>query len=92
MQVTSINFVKASDVPKPTKNTELSAVSAQIAEAIKKAGAGQAVQFKLDTVKRWTTYALKRALTDRHGLTVQLINRDGTIYAMQVEKKDAKKK
>lgn len=82
MKVASINFVAIGTVPKPVKNTELSQVVGELVEAIKKAPAGQAVSFKLDSAKRWTTYALKRALLQRHNLDCQLVNRDGTIYIL----------
>jgi len=90
MKITSINFVKASDVPKPTKNTELSQVVGEIAEHVNKAPAGQAVSFKLDSAKRWTVYALKRALLARHKLECQLVNRDGTIFVLRQEAKGKK--
>lgn len=91
MKVTSINFVEIGSVPKPIKNTELSQVVGELVEAIKKAPAGKAVSFKLDSAKRWTTYALKRALLQRHNFDCQLVNRDGTIFILQKPAKVAKK-
>jgi hypothetical protein len=91
MKITSINFIKEGEVPKQTKNTELSAVVAQIAEAVRKAPAGSAVTLKLDETKRWTAYALKRALLDKQKLACQLISRDGTIYVMRAPEPKPKK-
>lgn len=90
MKVTSINYVKANDVPKPSKTTELSLVTKEIADALKKAPAGSAVQLQLDSTKRWTGYALKKALAAKHNLTVQLIQRDGVIYVMETTGKAKK--
>jgi len=90
MKITSINFVKASDIPKSTKNTELSQVTAEIAENVRKAPAGQAVTVKLDSTKRWTSYALKRALSLRHRMECQIVNANGLLYIIQLTPEQVK--
>jgi hypothetical protein len=86
MKVTSLNFIKMDDVPKQVKNTELGQVCHQVADALDKIPNGQALQLKLDTSKRWTTYALKRALWERHKLNTSMVSRgDGIIYIMLVK-------
>lgn len=90
MQVKSINFVKLGDVPKTQKNTELAQVTQQIADSLKKAPAGNAICLELDSVKRWTSYAIKRALAARHNLTVQVVNSGGKMYIAEAPAKGKK--
>lgn len=80
MQIKSINYVKASDIPKSTRNSELGETASKVAEALSKMPADAAVRLEPKEVKRWSAYAIKKALLDRHKLDVTVNTSGGVLF------------
>ena len=80
IKVTSINFVKESDVPQRVVNTEFAAVVTEIAASVKKGiPKGQALSMKINGAKKYTRYQLQKRL-QKQGLKVRVSEREGTYF------------
>jgi hypothetical protein len=85
MQIKSINYVKASDIPKSTRNSELGETAGKIAEALAKMPADAALRFEPKEVKRWSAYAIKKALADRYHMDVTVNTSGGILFIRNVK-------
>lgn len=62
LKVTSINFVKDTEVPTTVRNTEMQQIIAGLVAQIAKIEKGKALTFKMAGAKKWTRYALQTRL------------------------------
>jgi hypothetical protein len=62
MKILALNFIKADDVPRPTRNTEKKELAQAILEYLRKAPKGQGVTVQLDTVTKYTRYGLLKTM------------------------------
>lgn len=90
MKITSINFIKAADVPKVTRNTDNMAIAQELKTSLDKAPAGHSVTFKLDKSKKYTRYSIQRACAAMN-LSVKISAQGENFYAVKQEKPATKK-
>lgn len=62
MKITSVNFIKESEMKVPQRNTESAQLVASLMEKLKSAPAGHGVQIKASGIKKWQRYALQKRL------------------------------
>ncbi|SRR6266436_6259987 len=62
MKILSMNFIKASDIPRPSRNTEKKDLAKQILAHLAKAPKDQGITVQLDTVTKYTRYGLLKTM------------------------------
>ena len=65
LKITSIRYIDTDSIPASTRNTKGTEVVNQLIEKLKDAPAGKSVDFSADGVKKFTRYALQKALQKR---------------------------
>lgn len=79
LKITSMNFVKESDVPTTIKNTELGGIVKFLLEKLNATPKGQALKFELSGAKNHTRFAIQRKL-QKAGRKVSVSGTDGEFY------------
>lgn len=88
IKITSINFIKESDVPQRVVNTEFSAVVSQVSDHLKKSRIpqGQAILLKIAGAKKYTRYQLQSRLQKNgHKVRVRSGREEGTFFIQSAE-------
>lgn len=83
MKILSMNFVKESDVPQRTRESEGGKIAEQILLELKKVPAGHSLAIKASGAQRWERYQLQKRLQKR-GAKVVVSEKDGVFYVKRV--------
>ena len=86
MKVISVNFVRESDVPVRTRQTEGAKFVADLAEQLKKCPQSQSLAIKVQGLKRWERYSLQKRM-QKQGHKVNVTEKDGTLFVTRVSEK-----
>ena len=91
MKILSINFIKESEIPDRTRNTETAKYVSEIGERLKAAPAGQGLVIKVEGAQKWHRYSLQRRLQRAGHKALVSLTKDGNFLVRRAPAAAAKK-